>query len=100
MAEPTGLGMAPGLDSTLWKAWVGFNLSHALGVIAVAGTIMFHAIDDLDAVAGDPWFLVLTCGVPIVYLVISIRYWFAGPTRGIIVGGLLVAIGTLGAAFW
>jgi hypothetical protein len=99
MTATTGLGLAPEVSTTLWRTWVGFNLSHALGIITIAGTIMFHAIDDLEAVADQAWFLVLTCGLPSVYLTLSIRYWFARPTRGIIVGGLLLAIGTLGTAF-
>ncbi len=98
MQAPTGLGLAPDLDTTLWRAWVGFNLSHALGVVAIGGVILFHAIDDLAAVSGQPWFLVLTIATPAIYLGLSIRFWFARPTRGITVGWILIAVGTIGSA--
>ncbi len=35
MVEPGGLGLAPRIDSNLWRAWVGFNLSHSVGVVAI-----------------------------------------------------------------
>ena len=98
MQAPTGLGLAPDLDTTLWRAWVGFNLSHALGVIVIGGVVLFHAVDDLAAVSDQPWFLVLTVVTPAIYLLLSVRYWFASPTRGITIGWVLLAVGTIGSA--
>ncbi len=98
MQQRTGLGLAPDLDTTLWRAWVGFNLSHALGIVVVAAVILFHAIDDLGAAVDRPWFLVLAVGVPGVYLLLSVRYWFASPTRGIALGWSLLIIGIVGTA--
>lgn len=97
MQAPTGLGMAPDLETTLWKAWIGFNLSHAIGVVVVAAAIMAHAVDDLDAATSQPSYLVLTLGVPALYLCVSVRYWFARPTRGIAVGATFIAVGVLGS---
>ena len=96
MQAHTGLGLAPELDTTLWRAWVGFNLSHALGVVVIAGVILFHAFDDLSAAVDQPWFLLLSIGVPGVYLFLSERYWFASPTRSIALGWLLLTVGVVG----
>ena len=98
MQARTGLGLAPDLDTTLWRAWVGFNLSHALGVVVIAAVVLFHAGDDLGAAADRPWFLALAIGVPTIYLVLSVRYWFAAPTRGIALGWILLTIGVVGTA--
>ena len=97
MQAPTGLGLAPDLDTTLWRAWIGFNLSHAVGLVVVAAAIMVPAVGDLDAATSQPLYLVLTLAVPAVYLVVSVRHWFARPTRAIAVGSALIAAGTLGS---
>lgn len=96
MVQPGGLGLAPDIDSTLWRAWVGFNLSHSLGVIAIGMTIGLPAVVDLDAAASHVGWLSLAIAAPAVYLVLSVRYWFTSPSVGIAIGGALIYSGLLG----
>ncbi|MCH9680513.1 MAG: hypothetical protein K0V04_03685 [Deltaproteobacteria bacterium] len=86
-----GLGFAPDIRSTLWRAWVGFNLSHALGVMGLSAVAFVMAIAS-TVVFDDLCVTVAVLAVPTVYLLLSLRYWFAKPTKAIAVGtGLIYA---------
>jgi len=98
MEIPGGLGLAPHLDTTLWRAWAGFNLSHSLGVVIVGLVIGIPALSDFDAALGDARWVALALGAPVLYLVISVRYWFRAPTIGIAVAVAMIAIGVVGGA--
>ncbi len=95
MQRTGGLGMAPELQSTLYKAWTGFNYSHALGVVIAASIVLYHAVRDLGAAVDQVWFVILALGVPVLYFVLAKLYWFAKPRDAIAFGGLLVWIGML-----
>lgn len=86
--------MAPDLRSTLWRAWVGFNLSHALGVIVVSTTTLWLATSGTPLFATWPVRLALLV-VPATYLLLSLKYWFDKPTRAIGLGCALVYAGVL-----
>ena len=95
METPGGLGLAPHIDSTLWKAWAGFNLSHSVGAILAALAIAVPVVEDIDAAAGHWAWVGLALIVPPLYLVLSIRYWFDKPTQGISLATALVYAGTI-----
>jgi hypothetical protein len=65
--------------TTVWLAWVGFNLSHSLGVIlfGVVALLIGRNLDSFEAQATV--FLPLTVAVSGVYLVLAARYWFKTP---------------------
>lgn len=96
MQRPGGLGLAPDYETTLWRAWVGFNLSHAIGVIVAALVLAVPVIDDFDAALDHPGWLALAFALPPLYLILSIRHWFDAPTRGIAVATVLILAGTIG----
>lgn len=98
MVQPGGLGLAPHIESSLWRAWVGFNLSHSLGVVAIGLGIALPAAIDLEQAASNPGWVVLAVAAPMTYLVLSMRYWFKNPTIGITVGGLAIYGGLIGHA--
>lgn len=93
MAATGGLGLAPQLQSSLYKAWIGFNYSHSLGVIATAAIILWHAVDDFGAVVDEPWFIAIVVVVPVVYLALAVNYWFDKPRNGIALGTFLLWVG-------
>ncbi len=95
MVRNGGIGMAPDLDSSLWKAWIGFNLSHALGVIIIAAIVLTQVLSGVAGALDQSWFLLLVFVVPATYLVLSIRYWFRDPTVGITLGTVLIWAGAI-----
>jgi len=67
-------------DATdMWRAWIGFNLSHSLGALLFGATAMAWPV---IAPAHTPlaW---LPAAVAAVYLTISLRCWFRAPNAAI-----------------
>ena len=96
MSVATGLGLAPKINTTLWKAWIGFNLSHSVGVVVVGLLIGLPVTQQMSCPVGNyPW-LVASLSLPWIYLYISQQYWFAQPTRCITLAGVLILVGIAG----
>lgn len=79
-------------QTTMWKAWIGFNASHSCGLI------LFGAVyGDLALAHGDLLFrsvflpalgLILLLG----YVFLARRYFFRIPLRGVILAALLYVL--------
>ncbi|MFA6443760.1 MAG: hypothetical protein WCV99_15595, partial [Sterolibacterium sp.] len=83
-----------GGGTTMWRAWVGFNFSHSLGVIMFSFACVAAGLS-LDSLALPKTALLLPVAIGLVYLWLAIRYWFRGPAIGIAAGTLCLAIGWL-----
>lgn len=68
-----------GTATDMWRAWVGFNLSHSLGAMLFGAlAISWPALASRSgALAWVP------AGVAAVYLAIGLRFWFSVPNAGI-----------------
>jgi hypothetical protein len=72
---------------TMWNSWLGFNISHGLGVFTfgllclLIATYDFGIVERVDAIR--PLAIVFAAS----YFVISLRFWFWGPV-------LLTAVAT------
>ena len=68
---------------TMWRAWIGFNFSHSLGVLLFAALAVWTGsrINTLP-VGIMPALTLIGC----VYLVLALRYWFRTPAIGIAIG--------------
>lgn len=76
--------------TTMWAAWLGFNLSHSLGLCLFGGGLILIAVIDFDRAIAHGLFLI-SFAVAAVYALLSQRYWFYGPTIASLVGlGLFV----------
>jgi hypothetical protein len=66
----------------LWQGWVGFNLSHSLGVVMLGALVVIAgrnpAAFSANAAAFVPFAMVLAAA----YLAIGIRYFFRVPIAG------------------
>jgi hypothetical protein len=91
--QQSGIAFHP--EVNLWKAWLGFNLTHSLGLILFGGAFLyvgmfapgaFHASRALQAVA---------VSASATYLVISIFFFFSGPAVGTAAGLCAFLIATL-----
>ncbi|MEM1269882.1 MAG: hypothetical protein AAGI08_07520 [Bacteroidota bacterium] len=96
MSIEGGLGLAPEIRTTLWKAWIGFNLSHALGVVVVGVVIGWPVIRGMAVPADEMMWVAAALVLPWVYLGISSRYWFRQPTTAIGLAGALITGGIVG----
>ncbi len=76
--SPLGLTSA----TTMWRAWIGFNLSHSVGAVGFGLLYLYLAL-------AFPTFLeeaiALRFAAPVIatlYLFMAMRYWFAVPAIG------------------
>jgi hypothetical protein len=66
----------------LWKAWLGFNLSHSLGILMFASAYLDVGIFAPQLFAQS--LLLQGCAVVIsaIYLILSLGFWFSKPAIG------------------
>ncbi len=69
--------------TTVWLAWVGFNLSHSLGLLLIGVVVVLIGRTSASFRAQAAVFLPLAVLVSATYLVLGVRYWFRTPIIGI-----------------
>jgi hypothetical protein len=73
----------------MWRAWVGFNLSHGLGVVIFAAFVFVTgrsaSVFAVEAHLAIPFAFVVAGG----YLWLARRYWFRTPFIGCLLAALL-----------
>jgi len=70
-------------ETTMWKAWVGFNASHSFGAI-LFGLLYGHlAIAHPTLLFASPFLLLVGLAMLGGWLVLGKVYWFSIPFRGI-----------------
>ena len=79
-------------ETTMWKAWVGFNASHSFGAM-LFGLVYGHLALVQSRVLWDSPFL-LSVGLLLLggYVILGRRYWFRIPLRGIVLATVLYAL--------
>ena len=76
--------------TTMWKAWLGFNYSHSLGMLMFAAGCIAIA-RSIHTLALPKPALLIPIFVGGLYFWLSTRYWFRIPTVGIAAGTLCFA---------
>jgi hypothetical protein len=79
-------GTSPNItkETTIWRAWIGFNASHSLGAILFAAIYIPLAFSHIEFIANNNWFAVLPSIVGFSYLLLAKNYWFKIPFFGIL----------------
>ena len=75
-------------QTTIWKAWLGFNLSHSLGLFIFGAFLGALAFQDFGVITQSPFLRFGAVVVGSVYMVLALRFWFGAPAA-------LSAVGTL-----
>ena len=83
-----------GTGTTMWRAWVGFNFSHSIGVI-LFGTICIGAGSVLGTMVLPAWILFLFVFIASIYLAVGQLYWFRIPVAGIVLAEVCLLIAWL-----
>jgi len=76
-------------ETTVWKAWIGFNASHSLGAILFGAVYGYLALCRSELLFRSPYLLVLGLSFLLGFAVLGRLYWFSVPLRGI---GLATAL--------
>jgi hypothetical protein len=80
--------------TTMWRAWVGFNLSHSLGVLMFSFGCIAVGLS-LGSLALPKAAVLVPVAIGATYLWLAIRYWFRVPAIVITAGTLCLTIGWL-----
>jgi hypothetical protein len=70
-------------ETTMWKAWVGFNASHSLGALLFAAVYGYLAMFELDFLLSSPFLVALSLVILGSYFALARSYWFNVPFLGI-----------------
>jgi hypothetical protein len=68
-----------GARPSMWRMWLGFNISHGLGVFTFGLLCLLIATHDFSLVEHVDAIRALTIAFSASYLVLSLRFWFYGP---------------------
>ncbi len=67
----------------MWRAWIGFNLTHSLGLLLFATLAIWAGTrSNRLAVGAMPGLTLIGC----VYLAVTLRYFFRTPAIGVAIG--------------
>ena len=70
-----GIATRPGAQ-TMWRAWLGANLSHGLGLLVFALLLLSVAVHDFALVSDIAVVRLLSVAVPLAYVLVALRFWF------------------------
>jgi hypothetical protein len=80
-------------ETTMWRAWVGFNASHSFGAVLFGALYGYLAMRH-SALLFHSWFLrALGFALLLGYAALAKLYWFRTPFRGIVLAAVLYFLG-------
>lgn len=85
-------------ETTVWRAWVGFNATHSLGVMLFALIYGYLALAAPDLLLGSLFLRALGLVLLASYIVLAYRYFFSVPLRGVALATALYVAGLVVSA--
>jgi hypothetical protein len=76
-------------ETTMWKAWIGFNASHSFGLILFGTVYAYLALAHGSFLFGSPFLLAAGLLLLLGYVFLAQRYWFSVPFRGVVLATVL-----------
>ena len=73
-------------QTSMWRAWLGFNISHGIGVLFFGLVYLILGLGDAAVLSKIAALRILAFAVSASYLVLSIKYWFHIPAIGSAIG--------------
>jgi hypothetical protein len=82
-------------QTTMWKAWIGFNASHSYGAILFGLVYGYLALLHAEFLFASTFLLGVGSLLLVGYVFLGRRYFFSVPYRGILLATLLYASGLI-----
>ncbi len=79
-------------QTTMWRAWLGFNISHGIGVLFFGVIYLTLALSDFALISKITLLPYLAVAVSASYFVLSVKYWFHIPTIGSGIGTACILV--------
>ena len=80
-------------ETTVWKAWIGFNASHSFGAMLFGVVYADLAWAHPEVLRASPFLLAVGAALLLGYAWLGRRYWFSVPFRGLALAAVLYGIG-------
>ena len=80
-------------QTTMWKAWIGFNASHGIALMLFGAAYGYLALAHADVLFRSIFLLSLGLLVLLGYVFLAGRYFFRIPLRAVIGATLLYGVG-------
>ena len=80
-------------QTTMWKAWVGFNASHSLGPLLFGAIYGYLSLFAWTLLVHSAFLVALGIAFFVSYLLLARLYWFRGPLIGIALASSLYLLG-------
>ncbi|HEY6332623.1 MAG TPA: hypothetical protein VI756_25090 [Blastocatellia bacterium] len=80
-------------ETTMWRAWVGFNATHSFGLILFGALYGYLAIRHSEFLFRSWFLLALGFALLLGYAVLAKLYFFTAPFRGIVLAAALYLLG-------
>jgi hypothetical protein len=90
-AEPLRLSA----ETDMWRAWIGFNISHSIAVMGLGVAYLYLAVVHFDLLRGDIIILWTAPALAWVFVILSKCFWFSKPFQGSLVAAVLLTAGAL-----
>jgi hypothetical protein len=78
-------------QTTMWKAWIGFNASHSFGAILFGAVYGYLSLEHPTFLFQSTFLLLLGLAFLSGFAFLGKRYWFSIPFRGILLATALYA---------
>ncbi len=86
-------------ETTVWRAWIGFNASHSIGAAFFGLVFGYLAVAHPDLLFRSAYLQFVGLAVLVGFLVLARLYWFSVPSVGVGVALGCYLAGTLIARF-
>ena len=72
-------------ETTIWKAWIGFNASHSVGVMFIGVINFYLAFEYFSTLQSDHFFFLFNILIISFYVWLAKMYWFKIPLLGTLI---------------
>ncbi len=84
-------------QTTMWRAWVGFNASHSMGAILFGLVYGYLANVRIEVLINSPFLLGVGLAMLVGFVILAKLYWFKIPFIGVVVSLALYVAGIASA---
>lgn len=82
-------------ETNMWRAWVGFNISHGIGILFFSLTYLYLSTFYTSFLESSLFFMSAAPIISLTYFILSKKYWFSIPAIGSAIGLLCFVAGAL-----
>lgn len=87
-------------ETTVWRAWTGFNASHGMGAAFFGLVFGFLAIAHPDLLFRSRYLEILGLAVLLAFVILAKLYWFSVPLAGVSIAFGLYIAGLASSRIW